>query len=130
MRDNFKGVGSRLRQADLEVLRARLKVDELRTKQDFQVTKQKLQQFLLEQAIEIPNLYLYSNAWYRTKQLFDNNDASGNAVDFNAGGRKGAVVRWLIANHKSGGIMTYSGMSHIHVDVGYHFVALNSGRGR
>ncbi len=26
--------------------------------------------------------------------------ASGNAVDFNAGGRKGAVVRWLIANHQ------------------------------
>src|ERR1700742_3493362 len=29
--------------------------------------------------------------------------ASGNAVDFNAGGRKAAIVRWLIANHKSGG---------------------------
>ena len=53
--------------------------------------------------------------------------ASGNAVDFNAGGRKAAVVRWLIANHKSGGTMTYAGMSHIHVDIGYHFVALNSG---
>ena len=34
--------------------------------------------------------------------------ASGNAIDFSAGGRKGAVVRWLIANHKSGGTMTYS----------------------
>jgi hypothetical protein len=57
--------------------------------------------------------------------------ASGNAVDFNAGGRKGEVVRWLIANHKAGGVMTYAGMSHIHVDIGYHFVALNSGgRGR
>jgi Peptidase M15 len=56
--------------------------------------------------------------------------ASGEAIDFNAGGRKGAVVRWLIANHKSGGTMTYRGMSHIHVDVGYHFVSLNSGRGR
>ena len=28
--------------------------------------------------------------------------ASGNAIDFNAGGRKGAVVQWLIANHRSG----------------------------
>ena len=53
--------------------------------------------------------------------------ASGNAVDFNAGGRKAAVVRWLIANHKSGGVMTYAGMSHIHVDIGPRFVALNSG---
>ena len=53
--------------------------------------------------------------------------ASGQAIDFNAGGRKGAVVQWLIANHKSGGTMTYSGMSHIHVDVGQHFVALGSG---
>lgn len=55
--------------------------------------------------------------------------ASGNAVDFNAGGRKGAVVRWLIANHKSGGTMTYSGMSHIHVDIGPRFVSLGA-RGR
>ena len=53
--------------------------------------------------------------------------ASGQAVDFNApSGRKAAVVRWLIANHKSGGIMTYGGMSHIHVDIGYRFVSLNS----
>ena len=56
--------------------------------------------------------------------------ASGEAIDFNAGRRKGEVVRWLIANHKSGGTMTYAGMSHIHVDVGHHFVALNSGGGR
>ena len=56
--------------------------------------------------------------------------ATGEAIDFNAGRRKGEVVRWLIANHKSGGIMTYAGMSHIHVDVGYRFVALNSGGGR
>ena len=56
--------------------------------------------------------------------------ASGEAIDFNAGRRKGEVVRWLIANHKSGGTMTYAGMSHIHVDVGQHFVALNSGGGR
>jgi hypothetical protein len=56
--------------------------------------------------------------------------ASGQAIDFNApSGRKGEVVRWLIANHKSGGVMTYSGMSHIHVDIGPHFVSLNSGRG-
>jgi hypothetical protein len=40
------------------------------------------------------------------------------------------VVQWLIANHKTGGTMTYAGMSHIHVDVGQHFVALNSGGGR
>jgi hypothetical protein len=56
--------------------------------------------------------------------------ASGNAVDFNAGGRKAAVVRWLIANHRSGGTMTYAGMSHIHVDIGPHFVSLNSGGSR
>jgi Peptidase M15 len=56
--------------------------------------------------------------------------ASGEAIDFNAGRRKGDVVRWLIANHKSGGTMTYAGMGHIHVDVGQHFVALNSGSGR
>lgn len=56
--------------------------------------------------------------------------ASGQAIDFNApSGRKGEVVRWLITNHKSGGTMTYSGMSHIHVDIGHHFVALNSGNG-
>ena len=56
--------------------------------------------------------------------------ASGNAIDFNAGGRKGAVVQWLIANHRSGGTMTYSGMSHIHVDIGQHFVSLAGGRTR
>lgn len=55
--------------------------------------------------------------------------ASGNAIDFNAGGRKGAIVQWLIANHRSGGTMTYAGMTHIHVDIGPRFVALNSGRG-
>jgi uncharacterized protein YcbK (DUF882 family) len=54
--------------------------------------------------------------------------ATGQAVDFNApSGRKAEVVRWLIANHKSGGTMTYAGMSHIHVDIGHHFVALNAG---
>lgn len=50
--------------------------------------------------------------------------ASGNAVDFEAGNRKGEIVKWLIANHHSGGTMTYSDMSHIHIDVGQHFVAL------
>jgi hypothetical protein len=50
--------------------------------------------------------------------------ASGNAVDFEAGSRKGQIVKWLIANHHSGGTMTYSDMSHIHIDVGQHFVAL------
>lgn len=53
--------------------------------------------------------------------------ASGNAIDFNAGPRKGAIVRWLIANHHSGGTMTYARMSHIHVDIGPRFVALNAG---
>jgi uncharacterized protein YcbK (DUF882 family) len=55
----------------------------------------------------------------------------GLAIDFSAPGRKGAVVQWLIANHHSGGTMTYRDMDHIHVDVGSHFVSLgaNSGRG-
>jgi hypothetical protein len=48
------------------------------------------------------------------------------AIDFEAGKRKAEVVRWLIANHKTGGIMTYSNFSHIHVDIGYRFVALNA----
>lgn len=48
------------------------------------------------------------------------------AVDFEAGKRKGQIVKWLIANHKTGGIMTYSNFSHIHVDIGYRFVALNA----
>jgi hypothetical protein len=56
--------------------------------------------------------------------------ASGNAIDFEAGGRKGAIVQWLIANHKSGGTMTYANMGHIHVDIGPHFVSLGSGSGR
>lgn len=54
--------------------------------------------------------------------------ASGNAVDFEAGSRKGAIINWLIANHKGGGTMTYADMSHIHVDVGQHFVSLAGGR--
>ena len=56
--------------------------------------------------------------------------ASGNAIDFNAGSRKGAVVRWLVENHRSGGTMTYSGMDHIHVDIGPHFVSLSGSRMR
>lgn len=52
--------------------------------------------------------------------------ASGNAIDFSAGGRKGSIVKWLIANHKSGGTMTYADMSHIHVDIGQHFVSLGA----
>jgi hypothetical protein len=54
----------------------------------------------------------------------------GLAIDFNAGSRKGAIVQWLIANHHSGGTMTYAGMNHIHVDIGPRFVSLGSGRGR
>jgi hypothetical protein len=56
--------------------------------------------------------------------------ASGNAVDFNAGGRKGAIIAWLRANHHSGGTMTYARMNHIHVDIGPRFVSLGSGGGR
>ncbi len=57
--------------------------------------------------------------------------ATGQAIDFRVPGRKAAVIKWLIANHRSGGVMTYRDMDHIHVDVGYRFVALNrySGRG-
>lgn len=51
--------------------------------------------------------------------------ASGQAIDFRVPGRKKQVVNWLINNHGNGGTMTYSDMDHIHVDVGYHFVALN-----
>ncbi len=51
--------------------------------------------------------------------------ASGQAIDFRVPGRKKEVVNWLINNHHSGGTMTYNDMDHIHVDVGYHFVALN-----
>ncbi len=54
----------------------------------------------------------------------------GQAIDFAAPGKKAAVVQWLIANHHSGGTMTYSDMNHIHVDVGYHFVSLGSNSGR
>jgi hypothetical protein len=57
--------------------------------------------------------------------------ATGEAIDFLApDGRKAEIVRWLVANHQSGGTMTYRGMGHIHVDIGYHFVALGSGGGR
>ncbi len=50
--------------------------------------------------------------------------ASGNAVDFEAGGRKASIITWLVANHHTGGTMTYSDMSHIHIDIGPYFVAL------
>jgi hypothetical protein len=56
--------------------------------------------------------------------------AIGQAIDFDAGNRKRDVVRWLIANHTTGGTMTYADMSHIHVDIGHHFVALNAWSGR
>jgi hypothetical protein len=57
--------------------------------------------------------------------------ASGNAIDFNApAGKKADVVRWLIANHRAGGVMTYANMGHIHVDIGRRFVALGAGSGR
>lgn len=53
--------------------------------------------------------------------------ASGNAVDFDADSRKGDIVKWLVANHHDGGTMTYSGMDHIHVDIGPHFVSIAGG---
>lgn len=56
--------------------------------------------------------------------------ASGNAIDFNAGGRKAAIVAWLRANHHNGGTMTYARMNHIHVDIGPRFVSLNHGGAR
>lgn len=56
--------------------------------------------------------------------------ASGNAVDFNAGGRKGAVIQWLLANHHQGGTMTYPNMDHLHVDIGPRFVSLAGSRTR
>jgi Peptidase M15/Bacterial SH3 domain len=54
--------------------------------------------------------------------------ASGNAVDFDAGARKAEIVEWLIANHHAGGTMTYTDMSHIHVDIGPHFVSIAGGQ--
>ena len=54
--------------------------------------------------------------------------ASGNAIDFDAGSKKSAVINWLTSNHHSGGTMTYSGMDHVHVDIGSHFVSLAGGR--
>jgi hypothetical protein len=53
--------------------------------------------------------------------------ASGNAVDLKAGARRAAILEWLIANHRSGGIMTYAGMDHIHVDIGPYFVSIAGG---
>ena len=54
--------------------------------------------------------------------------ASGNAVDFKAGARKAEIVAWLIENHRTGGIMTYAGLDHIHVDIGPRFISLAGGR--
>jgi hypothetical protein len=59
--------------------------------------------------------------------LHPSRHASGNAVDFIAGGRKAAIVEWLIANHRDGGTMTYADMDHIHVDIGPHFVSIANG---
>ena len=56
--------------------------------------------------------------------------ASGQAIDFRVAGRKREVVQWLIANHHNGGIMTYSDIDHVHVDVGSRFVALNRNSGK
>src|SRR6185503_14136033 len=58
-------------QADLEVQRERLRVDQRRTDQGYQDIKQKLQTYLLEQVIEKANLTLYSNDWVRAKRLFE-----------------------------------------------------------
>jgi Peptidase M15/Bacterial SH3 domain len=59
--------------------------------------------------------------------LHPSRHASGNAVDFLPGGRKAAIVAWLIANHHGGGTMTYADMDHIHVDIGPHFVSIANG---
>src|SRR5262249_47283302 len=53
--------------------------------------------------------------------------ASGNAIDFNAGGRKAEIVQWLIDNHHDGGTMTYAEMDHIHVDIGAYFLSIAGG---
>lgn len=53
--------------------------------------------------------------------------ASGNAIDFNAGSRKAAILEWLVANHRAGGTMTYRDLDHIHVDIGPHFVSIVGG---
>jgi len=55
--------------------------------------------------------------------------ASGNAVDFEAGSKKAQILNWLVANNHAGGTMTYSDMSHIHIDYGPHFVSLAPSRG-
>jgi uncharacterized protein YcbK (DUF882 family) len=53
--------------------------------------------------------------------------AHGHAIDFYAPkGKKQAVVRWLIANHTSGGVMTYRNHGHIHIDIGPRFVSLGA----
>jgi len=54
--------------------------------------------------------------------------ASGNAIDFDAGGRKAQILEWLIANHHDGGTMTYADMDHIHVDIGPPFVSIAGGQ--
>ena len=54
--------------------------------------------------------------------------ASGNAIDFKAGPRKAAIVAWLIEHHRTGGLMTYPGMDHIHIDIGPRFISLAGGR--
>lgn len=56
--------------------------------------------------------------------------ASGNAIDFRVPGKKAAVIAWLRANHRNGGIMTYRDMDHVHVDIGPRFVALGRPSGR
>lgn len=54
----------------------------------------------------------------------------GLAIDFKPiRASKREVVAWLIKNHHKGGTMTYRDMNHIHVDIGPHFVILNSWSG-
>lgn len=49
----------------------------------------------------------------------------GMAIDFlPPSGKKGAMVQWLHL-HTTGGVMTYNNFSHIHIDVGPRFLALN-----
>ena len=57
-------------QADLEVQRDRLRVDQRRTEQNYQELKQDLQTHLHEQAMEQESLPLHSNDFVRAQRLF------------------------------------------------------------
>jgi multidrug resistance efflux pump len=58
-------------QSDLEVLRERLRVDQRRTDQQYQIMRQQLQSYLLDQAMEKAIVMLHSNDHVRAKKLFE-----------------------------------------------------------